>query len=86
MMMNLEKKKKRRKEKKKNRAGWKIFFQSDFFFLFGFFFKNYTINTKKSLLIISTEREIFPTSLIHQPTNQPTPYITGLILILLLLL
>lgn len=62
------------------------FFFNLIFFSFWFLFKNYTINTKESPHHQQTEREICPTSLIHPSTNQPALYITGLILILLLLL
>lgn len=93
------KKEKKKSRAEQSRAGCRIFFSFGkmessfffnlifFFFFFGFFLK-ITQYTQKSLLIISRERqrEICPISLIHQPTNQPTLYITGLILILLLLL
>lgn len=78
-----------KKGEKKNRAGCRIFFSfgkmaSSFFFnliffSFLFLFKNYTINTKESPHHQQTER--FPPP--HSSINQPTPYITGLILILL---
>lgn len=62
-----------------------FFFNLIFFSSFWFLFKNYTINTKESPHH-QQQRERDFHHLTHPSTNQPTLYITGLILILLLLL